>query len=221
MTAHEARSPAWSEAAMQPRQAMEHSAQRKPNRLVQMRIYCKAACRKARCRRCRAERIARLKRMRQKRDERNCRRTERHVQPREMPGNKADGAVMVLQTRRTRHRRQSNDCRAWRGQSECGASIAAKRRPAFSADSQAQHTRTARYGKAIRRQVLYSNVRAPNAASPFRASRATPSPSIPQLRLVQGRRNAAQWASRFTIPLYLQIPKCAGVKNALRPYRLA
>ena len=120
---------------MQPRQAMEHSAQRKLNRLVQMRIYCKAACCKARCRRCHAERIARLKRMRQKRDERNYRRTERHVQPREMPGNKADGAVMVLQTRRTRHRRQSNDCRAWRGQSECGASIAAKRRPAFSADS--------------------------------------------------------------------------------------
>ena len=30
----------------------------------------------------------------------------------------------------------------------------------------------------------------------FRASRATPSPPIPQLRLVQGRRNAAQWASR-------------------------
>ena len=113
--------------------------------------------RKARCRRCHAERIARLKRMRQKRDERNCRRTERHVQPREMPGNKADGAVMVLQARRTRHRRQSNDCREWRGQSECGASIAAKRRPAFSADSQAQHTYTA----------LYSNVRAPNAASPF------------------------------------------------------
>jgi hypothetical protein len=26
-----------------------------------------------------------------------------------MPGNKADGAVMVLQARRTRHRRQSND----------------------------------------------------------------------------------------------------------------
>ena len=125
---------------MQPRQATEHSAQRKPNRLVQMRIYCKAACRKARCRRCHAERIARLKRMRQKRDERNCRRPERPVQPREMPGNKADGAVMVLQTRRTRHRRQSNDWRVWRGQSECGASIAAKRRPAFSADSQAQHT---------------------------------------------------------------------------------
>ena len=33
---------------------------------------------------------------------------------------------------------------------------------------------------------------APNAASPFRASRATPSPPIPQLRLVQGRRSAAQ-----------------------------
>ena len=32
---------------------------------------------------------------------------------------------------------------------------------------------------------------APNAASPFRASRATPSPPIPQLRLVQGRRSAA------------------------------
>ena len=31
----------------------------------------------------------------------------------------------------------------------------------------------------------------------IRASRATPSPPIPQLRLVQGRRNAAQWASRF------------------------
>ena len=29
------------------------------------------------------------------------------------------------------------------------------------------------------------------------ASRATPSPPIPQLRLVQGRRNAALWASRF------------------------
>ena len=28
-------------------------------------------------------------------------------------------------------------------------------------------------------------------------------------------------ASRFTIPLYLHTPKCAGVKNALRPYRLA
>ena len=154
---------------MQPRQAAEHSAQRKPNRLVQMRIYCKAACRKARCRRCHAERIARLKRMRQKRDERNYRRTERHVQPREMPGNKADGAVMVLQTRRTRHRRQSNDCRAWRGQSECGASIAAKRRPAFSADSQAQHTHTA----------LYGNAYAPNAASPFRVSRATPSRPSP------------------------------------------
>ena len=62
---------------------------------------------------------------------------------------------------------------------------------------------------------------APNAASPFRASRATPSPPIPQLRLVQGRRNAALWASRFAIPLYLHTPKCAGVKNALRPYRLA
>ena len=125
--------------------------------------------RKARCRRCHAERIARLKRMRQKRDERNCRRPERHVQPREMPGNKADGAVMVLQTRRTRHRRQSNDWRAWRGQSECGASIAAKRRPAFSADSKhstpTQHSIL--YGKAIRRQVLYSHDRAPNAASPF------------------------------------------------------
>jgi len=28
-------------------------------------------------------------------------------------------------------------------------------------------------------------------------------------------------ASRFAIPLYLHPPKCAGVKNALRPYRLA
>jgi hypothetical protein len=37
-----------------------------------------------------------------KRDERSRRRTERHVQPREMPGNKADGAKIAVQLRRTR-----------------------------------------------------------------------------------------------------------------------
>ena len=38
---------------------------------------------------------------------------------------------------------------------------------------------------------------APKCRAALRASRATHSPPIPQLRLVQGRRNAALWASRF------------------------
>ena len=62
-------------------------------------------------------------------------RRERHVQRREMPGNKADGAEMAVQPRRTRTRWQSRDCGAVRGLGGCTASFAAKRRPAFSADS--------------------------------------------------------------------------------------
>ena len=62
------------------------------------------------------------------------------MQRREMPGNKADGAEMAVQPRRTRTRWQSRDCGAVRGLNGCAASSAAKRRPAFSADSQALHT---------------------------------------------------------------------------------
>jgi len=57
-----------------------------------------------------------------------------------MPGDKADGAEMAVQPRRTRTRWQSRDCRAVRGLNGCAASSAAKRRPAFSADSQALNT---------------------------------------------------------------------------------
>ena len=67
-------------------------------------------------------------------------RSERHVQRREMPGDKADGAEMAVQPRRTRTRWQSRDCGAVRGLNGCAASSAAKRRPAFSADSQALNT---------------------------------------------------------------------------------
>ena len=64
----------------------------------------------------------------------------RLVQPREMPGSKADGARMAVQPRRTRRRRQSLDCRARRGQGGCAASRGPQRRPAFPADSPAQGT---------------------------------------------------------------------------------
>ena len=57
-----------------------------------------------------------------------------------MPGNKADGGKMAVQPRRTRTRRQSRDCRAVRGLNGCAASFPTKRRPAFSADSQAHKT---------------------------------------------------------------------------------
>ena len=62
------------------------------------------------------------------------------MQRREMPGDKADGAEMAVQPRRTRTRWQSRDCGAVRGLNGCAASSAAKRRPAFSADSQALNT---------------------------------------------------------------------------------
>ena len=62
----------------------------------------------------------------------------RLVQPREMPGSKADGARMAVQPRKTRRRRQSLDCRAWRGQGGCAARRGPQRRPAFPADSQAR-----------------------------------------------------------------------------------
>ena len=84
------------------------------------------------------------------------------MQRREMPGDKADGAEMAVQPRRTRTRWQSRDCGAVRGLNGCAASSAAKRAdacapfgfgfaestlrfasahfPAFSADSQALNT---------------------------------------------------------------------------------
>ena len=84
------------------------------------------------------------------------------MQWREMPGDKADGAEMAVQPRRTRTRWQSRDCGAVRGLNGCDASSAAKRAdacapfgfgfaestlrfasahfPAFSADSQALNT---------------------------------------------------------------------------------
>ena len=114
-----------------------------------------------------------------------------------MPGNKADGAVMVLQTRRTRHRRQSNDCRAWRGQSECGASIAAKRRPAFSADSKhsipTQHcTAMSAHRMPLRHSGIPCNTFAAHPAAPLVSKAAKrrpvsfapyhpPLPSLPQV----------------------------------------
>ena len=49
--------------------------------------------------------------------------------------------------------------------------------------------------------------------------------SLPAQRRIAGSEDAAPprglCASHLTIPLYLHTPKCAGVKNALRPYRLA
>ena len=86
----------------------------------------------------------------------------RHVQPREMPGTKADGARMAVQPRRARPRRQSRDCRAGRAQGGCPASHAPRRRPAFPADSQARqagnthtagrHTASAKPSQAARRK---------------------------------------------------------------------
>jgi hypothetical protein len=64
------------------------------------------------------------------------------VQRREMTGDKADGAQMAVQPRRTRTRWQSRDCGAVRGLCGCPASFTAKRRPAFSADLQAPHMPT-------------------------------------------------------------------------------
>ena len=56
---------------------------------------------------------------------------------------------------------------------------------------------------------------APKCRAALRASRATPSSPIPQLRLVQGRRNAALWASRHTYSVQFGRP----VQHLRRPSR--